>query len=132
MLVVVVEDPLKGYGGGIGQAVDEPVDRDPYVLSLSADEAFCVDDVLRDRPIVVVDSGEQLRDLERVGPTAPSPPSERRITTVRPKRMSDLKLSRGKHQGTPGAPWPAWSRSAVINGGGVTRDDVERADDMFS
>ena len=94
MLVVVVEDPLKGYGGGIGQAVDEPVDRDPYVLSLSANEALCADDVLRDRPVVVVDSGEQLRDLERVGPTASTPPSKRRVTTVRPKRMPNLKLSR--------------------------------------
>ena len=102
MLVVVVEDPLKGYGGGIGQAVDESVDRDPYVLSLSANEALCADDVLRDCPIVVVDSGEQLRDLERVGPTAPPSPSEWCITTVRPKRMPDLKLSRGK------APWDAW------------------------
>ena len=96
MLVVVVEDPLKGYGGGIGQAVDEPVDRDPYVLSLPANEAFYADDVLRDRPIVVVDSGEQLRDLKRVGPATPSPPSEWCVTTVRPKRMPDLKLSRGK------------------------------------
>ena len=68
MLVVVVEDPLKGYGGGIGQAVDEPVDRDPYVLSLSANEAFRADDVLRDRPVVVVDSGEQLRDLRLRSP----------------------------------------------------------------
>ena len=102
MLVVVVEDPLKGYGGGIGQAVDEPVDRDPYVLSLSANEALRADDVLCDRPVVVVDSGEQLRDLERVGPTASPSPSERRITTVRPKRMPDLELSRGK------APWNAW------------------------
>ena len=96
MLVVVVEDRLKGYGGGIGQAVDEPVDRDSYVLSLPADEAFHADDVLRDRPMVVVDSGEQLRDLERIGPTAPPSPSEWRVTTVRPKRRSDLKLARGK------------------------------------
>ena len=96
LLVVVVEDSLKGYGGGIGQAVDEPVDRDPYVLSLSANEALCADDVLRDRPVVVVDSGEQLRDLERVGPTASTSPSKRRVTTVRPKRMPNLKLSRGE------------------------------------
>ena len=102
MLVVVVEDALKGYGGGIGQAVDEPVDRDPYVLSLSADEALRADDVLHDRSVVVVDSGEQLRDLERVGPTAPPPPSERRITTVRPKRMPNLQLSRGE---TPRDAW---------------------------
>ena len=102
MLVVVVEDPLKGYGGGIGQAVDEPVDRDADVLSLSANEAFHADDVLRDRPVVVVDSGEQLRDLERVGPATPSPPSEWRVTTVRPKRMPDLKLSRGE---TPRDTW---------------------------
>ena len=96
MLVIVVEDPLKGYGGGIGQAVDEPVDRDPYVLSLSANEALCADDVLRDRPVVVVDSGEQLRDLERVGPTTSTSPSKGRVTTVRPKHMPDLKLSRGE------------------------------------
>ena len=93
MPVVVVEDPLEGYGGGIGQAVDEPVNRDPYVLSLSANEALCADDVLRDRPVVVVDSGEQLRDLERVGPTTTSSTSKGRVTTVRPKRMPDLKLS---------------------------------------
>ena len=102
LLVVVVEDPLKGYGGGIGQAVDEPVDRDAYVLSLLANEAFCADDVLRDRPVVVVDSGEQLRDLERVGPTASTSPSKWRVTTVRPKRMPDLKLSRGE---TPRDTW---------------------------
>ena len=108
MLVVVVEDPLKGYGGGIGQAVDEPVDRDPYVLSLSANEALCADDVLRDRPVVVVDSGEQLRDLERVGPTASTPPSKRRVTTVRPKRMPNLKLSRGE------APRDTWRTLAGL------------------
>ena len=102
MLVVVVKDPLKGYGGGIGQAVDEPVDCDADVLPLSANEALRADDVLRDRPVVVVDSGEQLRDLERIGPAAPSPPSEWRITTVRPKRMPNLQLSRGE------APRDAW------------------------
>ena len=113
MLVVVVEDPLKGYGGGIGQAVDEPVDRDAYVLSLSANEAFCADDVLRDRPVVVVDSGEQLRDLERVGPTAPSPPSKWRVTTVRPKRMPDLKLSRGE---TPRDTWRTLTGLVEVGG----------------
>ena len=101
-LVVVVEDPLKGYGGGIGQAVDEPVDRDSYLLSLSANEVLCADDLLCDRPVVVVDSGEQLRDLERVGPSAPPSPSKWRIPAVRPKRMPDLKLSRGE---TPRDTW---------------------------
>ena len=112
-MVVVVEDSLKGYGGGIGQAVDEPVDRDPYVLSLSANEALCADDVLRDRPVVVVDSGEQLRDLERVGPATPSPPSEWRVTTIRPKRMPDLELSRGE---TPRNTWRTLTGLVEVGG----------------